>query len=118
MPILSLRIFAVLAIVFLLTEAPGQRLFFGKYTPGAGDADLFYTARADTRNETDAALVDCVIPGKIRPLGSTTYITREQTIKTTEKDCEARGGKPANPVEPEAEIHGGEPAEQDDHSHK
>jgi hypothetical protein len=71
-------------------------------------------ARAETVSETGADTVDCVLPGQIRPLGSTTYVTRGQTIKTTKKDCETRGGRPVAPSERETEMPSGEPAEQGD----
>jgi hypothetical protein len=116
MLILSLRTTAVLAIIFLIAEAPGQYLFSGNYTYDIGYAALSGSARADKANETNAVLVECLLPGKIRPLGSTTYITRENSIKTTKKECEARGGKIINPEEPEAEIPGGGSAEENDQS--
>ena len=115
---LLLRVTTILAVVFLLADTPSQRLFFSENTPGTGDAVLFGAAWADTGNEADAVLVECLLPGKIRPLGSTTYITREKTIKTTQKDCEARGGKTLNSQGPEAEIPGGDSIRQNDHSPK
>lgn len=101
----SLRTAAVLAVVFLLAAAPG-------------DAAFLWGARAETVSETGAETVNCVLPGQIRSLGPTTYVTRGRTIKTTKKDCEARGGRPVAPREPEAEIPSGEPSEQDIHSPK
>lgn len=101
----SLRIAVVLVVVFLLAEAPG-------------DAAFLWEARAETESETGAETVDCVLPGQIRPLGSTTYVTRGRTIKTTKKDCEARGGRPVAPKEPGVETPSGEPPEQDIHSPK
>ena len=46
-----------------------------------GDADKLY-------------IVDCLLPGQIRRLGSmVTYITERRPIKTTAVDCEIRGGE-------------------------
>jgi hypothetical protein len=100
-----LRTTIVLVVAFLLAEAPENTVFLLKVC-------------AETETEKGAEAVDCFLPGQIRPLGSTTYITRDRTIKTTKKDCEARGGRPMAPIEPEAEIPGGEPTEQDIHSPK
>jgi hypothetical protein len=94
---LSLRTGAVLAVIFLSAE-------------GLGDAAFLWGARAETVGEAGEETVDCVLPGEIRPLGSTTYITRGRTIKTTKKDCEARGGRPVAPGDPAAESG---PAQQD-----
>lgn len=118
MHIQLLRIVAVLVAAFSLAEASSHCSFLGDYTHDLGYAAFFSAAWADAGNEADPVLVECVLPGKIRPLGSTTYITREQTIKTTRKDCEARGGKPVIPEEPETEKSRGHSAGQDDHSSK
>jgi len=114
MPRPSLRTAAVLTVLFLLAEAPSLRAFLGDCTNGLGDAAFLSAARAGAMSETGAVLVECVLPGRIRPLGSATYVTRGRTIRTTEKDCEARGGTPVAPREPGAEMPSGEPAEQDD----
>lgn len=89
----SLQTTAVLVVVFLLAEAPWLQ-------------GILWEARAETVNATGAALVECVLPGEIRPLGSATYVTPHRTIKTTKKDCETRGGRPLAPTKPAAEIDG------------
>jgi len=99
------RTATVFAVVFLLAEAPGAAAFL-------------WQARAETMSQPRAEIVDCVLPGQIRSLGPTTYVTRGRTIKTTKKECEARGGRPVAPKEPEVETPGGEPAEQVIHSPK
>jgi len=114
MPRKSLWTVAVLVIVFLLAEAPYLRAFLGGPITGLGDEVFLRGARAKMASEGDAALVECVLPGQIRPLGSTTYVTRGRTIKTTKKDCETRGGRPVAPSEPGAELRSDEPAERDD----
>jgi caspase domain-containing protein/Sel1 repeat-containing protein len=39
-------------------------------------------------------IVDCLLPGQIRQLGqSVTYVTRRQAVKTSQRDCEIRGGE-------------------------
>jgi hypothetical protein len=42
----------------------------------------------------DYVLVDCLLPGQIRRLGtSMTYLTPRRTVKATERDCAIRGGE-------------------------
>jgi hypothetical protein len=39
-------------------------------------------------------LVDCLLPGQIRRLGTmTTYVTPRRAVKSTRRDCEVRGGE-------------------------
>jgi len=99
-------------MVFLFAEVPSSSFFFDDYSHSDKNTTFFGIARADTVKETPAVLVDCVLPGKVRPFGSTTYVTREKIIKTTRQDCAARGGQPMTPAEPEAEITDGAPAAQ------
>jgi len=95
----------VLAVFFLIAEAGEDMAFLREVL-------------SETETETGAETIDCFLPGQIRPMGSTTYVTRGQTIKTTKKECEARGGRPVNPKKSEAEIPGGESDKQEDHSPK
>ena len=48
-----------------------------------------------TKQEYIAAvhIVDCLLPGQIRRLGGTTYVTSRRPIKTTAADCNIRGGE-------------------------
>ena len=48
-------------------------------------------AAAATRQ--DLAVVDCLLPGQVRQLGSASYLTQRRPIKTTESDCRIRGGE-------------------------
>jgi TPR repeat protein len=41
----------------------------------------------------DVAVVDCLLPGQVRQLGSTTYLTQRRPIRTDAKDCRTRGGE-------------------------
>ncbi len=41
----------------------------------------------------DFKVVDCLLPGQIRRLGSMTYVSRRRGIKTTPSDCGIRGGE-------------------------
>ncbi|MDT0633504.1 caspase family protein [Spectribacter hydrogenooxidans] len=38
-------------------------------------------------------IVDCLLPGQLRRLGNTTYMTQRRPIKTTAADCNIRGGE-------------------------
>lgn len=38
-------------------------------------------------------IVDCLLPGQLRSLGKTTYVTPRRPIKTTAADCNIRGGE-------------------------
>lgn len=44
-------------------------------------------------HQQDLYVVDCLLPGQVRRLGSAQYITPRRAIKTTAHDCEIRGGE-------------------------
>src|SRR5215216_3017694 len=41
----------------------------------------------------DLEVVDCLLPGQVRALGSRTYLTQRRPVKTTASDCRIRGGE-------------------------
>ncbi|HXA34898.1 MAG TPA: caspase family protein [Steroidobacteraceae bacterium] len=41
----------------------------------------------------DVAVVDCLLPGQVRQLGSTTYLTQRRPVRTEAADCRTRGGE-------------------------
>lgn len=41
----------------------------------------------------DLQVVDCLLPGQVRRLGSSSYMTARRPIKTTAADCRIRGGE-------------------------
>src|SRR5690606_16821753 len=46
------------------------------------------------KNADDLMIIDCLLPGQVKKLGSfTTYLTARRPIKTTATDCEIRGGE-------------------------
>ncbi|MCG8317127.1 MAG: caspase family protein [Pseudomonadales bacterium] len=48
----------------------------------------------EARNADDLLIIDCLLPGQVRKLGSfSTYLTARRPIKTTASDCEIRGGE-------------------------
>ena len=49
---------------------------------------------ADTKNADDLMIIDCLLPGQVKKLGTqTTFLTARRPIKTTATDCEIRGGE-------------------------
>ena len=38
-------------------------------------------------------IVDCLLPGQVRRVGNTTYMTPRRPIRTTAQDCAIRGGE-------------------------
>lgn len=51
-------------------------------------------ARAAVRNAEDLMIVDCLLPGQLRKLGrQATYLSARRPIRTTQADCEIRGGE-------------------------
>src|SRR6188768_1540768 len=50
--------------------------------------------RAAVRNAEDLLIVDCLLPGQIRSLGrQATFMSARRPIRTTQSDCEIRGGE-------------------------
>lgn len=41
----------------------------------------------------DLYIVDCLLPGQVRQLGNTTYMTPRRPVQTTAQDCRIRGGE-------------------------
>ncbi len=41
----------------------------------------------------DLYIVDCLLPGQLRQLGNTTYMTPRRPVRTTAIDCRVRGGE-------------------------
>jgi len=41
----------------------------------------------------DLEIVDCLLPGQVRQLGTMTYITQRRPTHTTAADCRIRGGE-------------------------
>ena len=69
---LSVAIAATMVLVALPVEAP----------------------KASIRNAEDMMIVDCLLPGTVRKLGKmSTYMSARRPIRTTQSDCEIRGGE-------------------------
>ncbi len=50
-------------------------------------------AGAEIRDAGKLFVVDCLLPGQIRQLGSMTYAAARKAVKVTAGECEARGGE-------------------------
>lgn len=64
-------------------------------TPEGGDnATPAPTVGTEFRTLDDVTLVDCLLPGQIRQLGTRmTYLAPRKRVKTTKSDCGIRGGE-------------------------
>ncbi|MCK7593266.1 caspase family protein [Pseudomarimonas salicorniae] len=61
----------------------------GGLAPQAGQA-----ARGGPKNPEDLLIVDCLLPGQVRKLGAqATFMSARRPIRTTQADCEIRGGE-------------------------
>lgn len=50
--------------------------------------------RAAVKNAEDLLIVDCLLPGQVRSLGrQATYLTARRPVRTTQSDCQIRGGE-------------------------
>jgi len=59
-----------------------------------GSATLADVGANEFRSLDDVTLVDCLLPGQIRQLGTRmTYLAPRQRVKTTKSDCGIRGGE-------------------------
>ena len=47
----------------------------------------------DNAKVGDLYIVDCLLPGQVRQLGNTTYMTPRRPTRTTAQDCRVRGGE-------------------------
>ncbi|MBD8526036.1 caspase family protein [Pseudomarimonas arenosa] len=60
----------------------------GSMTPPIADA------RSGPKNAEDLLIVDCLLPGQVRKLGAAaTFMSARRPIRTTQADCEIRGGE-------------------------
>jgi uncharacterized protein len=50
-------------------------------------------AREGLQPRQDLEIVDCLLPGQVRQLGTMTYLTQRRPTRTTASDCRIRGGE-------------------------
>ena len=86
-----LRICAMAAIVGFFLPA-GPQVFADKTDDEMADG------AAEARSADDLAIVDCLLPQKVRRLGrNSTFLAPRQPIRTTAVDCRIRGGEYTEP---------------------
>lgn len=52
-----------------------------------------YSNDVGTNHVADLQVVDCLLPGQVRRLGNSSYMTSRRPIRTTAADCQIRGGE-------------------------
>lgn len=61
---------------------------------GISTPTLQASASVQTRNAEDFLIVDCLLPGQVRRLGrSSNFMSARRPVRTTQADCEIRGGE-------------------------
>lgn len=50
-------------------------------------------AAAPKLQRADLEVVDCLLPGQVRVLGTRTYLTQRRPVKATARDCRIKGGE-------------------------
>jgi len=79
------------AVLVLLLVLP---IYSGCATDGAPRGDAAGKAPQAVLKADDLLIVDCLLPGQIRQLGtSQTYVTARRAVKTSARDCAIRGGE-------------------------
>ena len=64
------------------------------FTGCASQTQMVRQPNDSAREADDLLVIDCLLPGQIRKLGSNlTYLTPQRPVKTTASDCEIRGGE-------------------------
>jgi uncharacterized protein len=58
-----------------------------------GGAQAADKAKEGMVTRQDLEIVDCLLPGQVRSLGHTTYLTSRRPTRTTAADCRIRGGE-------------------------
>jgi uncharacterized protein len=51
------------------------------------------TGREGMVKRSDFEIVECLLPGVVRQIGNTTYLTQRRPTRTTANDCHVRGGE-------------------------
>jgi TPR repeat protein len=62
-------------------------------TPPAAPGTNKGTATQGMVTRKDLEIVDCLLPGVVRSIGNTTYVTQRRPTRTTASDCHIRGGE-------------------------
>ncbi len=80
--------------VALITKCIGLLLLAGLVGEGAAaKRKVDKNAMQGFETVADLHVVDCLLPGQVRRLGSRTYLTARRPIQATAGDCRTRGGE-------------------------
>ena len=60
---------------------------------GPAPAGMSEAERPESTRVAELQIVDCLLPGMVRRLGNTEYLTPRRPVKTTAADCQIRGGE-------------------------
>ena len=74
------RIRSVIAVTLIAVAVTHLQPVAEEQTAAEAEAEKFY-------------IVDCLLPGQVRRLGNTTYMTPRRPVRTTAQDCAIRGGE-------------------------
>jgi hypothetical protein len=77
---------SLLLCVAVVPEAGARDRHDARATPG-GKATEGMVARGDLE------IVECLLPGQVRSLGTSTYLSQRKPVRTTTADCRIRGGE-------------------------
>jgi TPR repeat protein len=84
----------VAAMALLLSVACSSPSPSGPGGATQADPNAAAAALAAKRDPNSLMVVDCLLPGQVRKLGSKlTYLTQPRPVKTSGVDCEIRGGE-------------------------
>ena len=59
----------------------------------AGSASAAGTTSSGLVTRADLEIVECLLPGQVRQLGRTTFLSPRRPVRTTASDCRIRGGE-------------------------
>ena len=62
-------------------------------TPSIATENTEHNGHQEDMKSSGLYVVDCLLPGQLRKLGNTTYMTPRRPIRTTANDCAIRGGE-------------------------
>ena len=79
-------------ITFLKTLIPILIMVLGSCTSAPTQKDIAAATKGLVTRQ-DLEVVDCLLPGQVRQLGASTYLTQRRPIHTTASDCRVRGGE-------------------------
>jgi uncharacterized protein len=78
---------------FALAYALGALLLVLAAGCASAPAPARSAARQGMVTRADLEIVDCLLPGQVRQLGTMTYLTQRRPTRTTASDCRIRGGE-------------------------